>query len=370
MSRRSLIWCLALALGSCAQVDDLDDLDVEDSFLEAGRDEFSWRMEILGTIRYGETRGPVRYVFSAENRYRAYEFRGVAGDPVDIWVKSDEDAVGWLLDENFEILLKSKNVSATNKDAHLMGTLPRDGVFYVAFREYKLKSADFTVSIDGPASDPYGDLHDAELFARLHDDTQSLHTRPQGYDQAKRHLYAVDGLETLPSGEIESQYTGSRVTPTGENDPGNFNTEHTWPQSRGASASPARGDLHHLFATTETSNSRRGNLEFGETPCGDSGQAACTWTDGGSQLGFDTAGRQIFEVRAPRRGDSARAIFYMSVRYNWRISAAEETVLRRWNAEDPPSDWERRRDLMVETVQGNQNPFIWRPDLVERISDF
>ena len=42
-----------------------------------------------------------------------------------------------------------------------------------------------------------------------------------------------------------------------------FNTEHTWPQSRGANEEPAQSDINILFSADEISNSVRLNYPFG-----------------------------------------------------------------------------------------------------------
>ncbi len=74
--------------------------------------------------------------------------------------------------------------------------------------------------------------------------------------------------------------------------------------------------------------------------------------------------------RAGVRGDFARAYFYMSYQYKLPLPEEREDVLRRWHLEDPPDAWEETRNSMIEVVQGNRNPFIDRPELVERVRDF
>jgi deoxyribonuclease-1 len=355
-----------ILLVGCAAV---DDVDRDDALLAGHPDSFSWRTRILGPIAPGESRGPVRYEHAPTQRYLGYEVQAQAGDPIDLWVRSpDGDAVAWVLEEDWAIRLKSKNVSSTDTSAHLVGTFRRSGRHYIVFREYDLEDADFTVALAG-GDDPYGDLEGEPLRARLHDDVTRPH-HPVTYDHARDFVYAMDGLETIETGELESQYTGVRTWPDGTNTPGDFNTEHTWPQSKGADEEPMRGDLHHLFATHQGSNSARSNHEFGETRCDEAGQPACSWSTGGSQLGRDARQVLVFEVRPERRGEAARAIFYFAVRYDMPVDAAEEAVLRRWHAADPPSAWERRRVEMVEAIQGNQNPFVLYPQLVERIADY
>ena len=45
-------------------------------------------------------------------------------------------------------------------------------------------------------------------------------------------------------------------------------------------------------------------------------------------------------------------------------------ALRGWNLADPPDDLERGRNAAIEKLQNNRNPFVDRPDFVDRISDY
>ncbi|GHA92843.1 endonuclease I family protein [Streptomyces termitum] len=156
---------------------------------------------------------------------------------------------------------------------------------------------------------------------------------------------------------------------------GNWNREHTWAQSHGGfgtSAGPGT-DLHHLRAADVQVNSVRGNKDFdnGGSPVGG---APGSYTDADS-----------FEPRDADKGDVARMILYMAVRYEggdgWpNLEPNESTgngsvpfhgrlsVLKRWNEQDPPSAFEERRnDLVFSTYQGNRNPFVDHPEWVEAI---
>ena len=56
--------------------------------------------------------------------------------------------------------------------------------------------------------------------------------------------------------------------------------------------------------------------------------------------------------------------------YEQPIDDDEEEDLRRWHAEDPVDEAERRRAAGATEAQGNANPFIDGPTLVSRIADF
>ena len=210
------------------------------------------------------------------------------------------------------------------------------------------------------------ELDGEELRQGLRDKVDGHSAR--GYHAAREFMFEI--LEVRDDGKLECVYTADRVAPDGTNTPGDqFNTEHTWPQSRGAGSEPARSDVHHLFPVDQYANNQRANHEFGHVDCDES---TCAWHRGGSFLGpsADDDRDPVFQVRPERRGDVARVILYFSVRYDKAISPEEEAVLRDWHCEDPPDDYERTRNNNIEIFQNNRNPFIDRPDFVERIGEF
>lgn len=189
-----------------------------------------------------------------------------------------------------------------------------------------------------------------------------------GYDRARDALFRMRPFLGA-DGKVECNYTGRRVSPNGTRNPAGFNTEHTWPQSLGASHEPARSDLHHLFAVDDHANRVRGNLPFGTAGCLHDG-SRCDYASGGSALGQDASGARVFEVREERRGNVARAMFYFSVRYALAIPDGEEATLRSWHEDDPVDDAERARNDAIQALQYNRNPFVDHPEFVARIADF
>jgi endonuclease I len=216
----------------------------------------------------------------------------------------------------------------------------------------------------------------AELLAALHAIVRGQ--RVLGYTAARDSLYAnvddPDNDDVLVDLYVGRSATGvnSRATAL----TAGLNTEHAWPQSRGAEQDPAMSDLHHLFTADETANTRRSNTPFGTV----SGNVV--WSGGAgtevSRLGADATGALVFEPRASRRGDVARALLYFYVRYRPTPTASfslanfvrEEATLVRWAQEDPPSAFERQRHALVFRAQGNRNPFIDWPEFLTAIGDF
>ncbi|MBT5632148.1 MAG: hypothetical protein HOJ13_05410 [Nitrospina sp.] len=76
------------------------------------------------------------------------------------------------------------------------------------------------------------------------------------------------------------------------------------------------------------------------------------------------------EFRKEIRGDASRAYLYMSFQYKIPLEERLENSLRAWHFEDPPDEWEEKRNDMIEVTQGNRNPFIDQPELVERVVNF
>ncbi|MFJ4866596.1 endonuclease [Streptomyces sp. NPDC088748] len=156
---------------------------------------------------------------------------------------------------------------------------------------------------------------------------------------------------------------------------GNWNREHVWAKSHGdfgTSTGPGT-DLHHLRPADVQVNSTRGNKDFDNGGSPVSG-ALGSYTDSNS-----------FEPRDADKGDVARMILYMAVRYEgddaWADLEPNESVsngnaplhgrlsvLKQWNEQDPPNAFEKRRnDIIFSTYQGNRNPFIDHPEWVEAI---
>lgn len=169
-------------------------------------------------------------------------------------------------------------------------------------------------------------------------------------------------VDLLPGNVVECVYTGTQVEIRGgEPAGGALNVEHTWPQSEGADVEPARCDVHHLFPATVEANERRGNNPFGELSGGSS------WSEGGSSLGRDSAGRTVFEPRDSHKGDVARALLYVSLRYGRSISAEERGLFLRWHEADPPTAANHARNAGIAEYEGVANPYVACPGLVGRV---
>ncbi|MEN0059240.1 MAG: endonuclease [Bdellovibrio sp.] len=169
--------------------------------------------------------------------------------------------------------------------------------------------------------------------------------------------------------KTRSDFRGHGPAPGTIPDNNVVNVEHTWPQSRFThrhSDETQKSDLHHLFPTDSQLNSIRGNNMFGEVT-----QDLMDLKCPASRYGIGSAGSEdIFEPPQNHKGNVARALFYFSTRYDLNIDPREETVLRKWHREDPVDEDEMKRNEEIFKVQGNRNPFIDFPELVDKVADF
>lgn len=183
-----------------------------------------------------------------------------------------------------------------------------------------------------------------------------------------------------------------------------WNREHTWSKSHGdfededgyaleesygGYALGAHTDGHHLVAAERRMNSIKSNRFFDD--CHD-GINDDDLVDRG--FGNYTCGEWFFEPRDEVKGDVARMLFYMAVRYEGEegyyldLELAEDlkalapelhlqdqklpyygdlAVLLRWHLEDPVDEWELNRNEVIYQYQGNRNPFIEHPEFASSI---
>lgn len=200
-----------------------------------------------------------------------------------------------------------------------------------------------------------------------------------GYDGARKILFGKLFLKTDGKGYyINDVYCQKKFDSNAGVAPGRIpegtkiNCEHTWPQSKFTGSYPnemQKSDLHHLFPTDSRANAIRGNDNFTDVSHdnGVLGETNCTISKYGAPV---MGGDDGFEPPLSHKGNVARAIFYFSVRYKMPIPRNEEEVLRRWNDLDPVDQEEMDRNDAIQSVQGNRNPFIDFPTLVNDIQKF
>ncbi len=216
-------------------------------------------------------------------------------------------------------------------------------------------------------------LSGSALKDELHD-IISAQTR-LSYAQVWEALKDTD-QDPANSANVVLLYSGrSQSKSTNGGNPDDWNREHVWAKSHGdfgTSTGPGT-DVHHLRPTDVSVNGSRGNKDFDEggSPVA---EASGSFTDADS-----------FEPRDAVKGDVARMVLYMAVRYEGGDGFADLepnesvgngsapyhgrlSVLLEWNREDPPNAFEQRRnDVIFESWQHNRNPFVDHPEWADAI---
>lgn len=160
-----------------------------------------------------------------------------------------------------------------------------------------------------------------------------------------------------------------------------WNREHVWAKSRGdfGNTPPAGTDAHHIRPCDISVNGDRDNRNFDD----------CITCQDIIDNGFNTGSKKdanlwTFQPPDNVKGDVARMIFYMSVRYEGAGSEpdleltntlqsntskqplhAVLTTLLDWNRQDTVDSFEQNRNQVIYSFQGNKNPFIDYPELAE-----
>jgi len=121
---------------------------------------------------------------------------------------------------------------------------------------------------------------------------------------------AVAKGASVPPNQIKLFYSRrlsfaqNRASGDNQSKPNFWNREHVWPQSYGLKNTPAAFDLHNLVPVDRTINSSRGNKPF----------------DNADQLHHECAdcrsSTNAWEPPDEVKGDIARILFYMDVRYD------------------------------------------------------
>lgn len=145
-----------------------------------------------------------------------------------------------------------------------------------------------------------------------------------------------------------------------------YNCEHVVPQSWFGKREPMRGDLHHLFTCEEKCNGFRDNTRYVDFK--EYGPAFAE--------GVKTAcGKREAELFEPERnrGIVARAVLYFLVRYADVFKPGlgyfrdDIPMFLKWHKADPVTLYEKHRNREIHRKQGNRNPFVDFPELVEQI---
>ena len=193
---------------------------------------------------------------------------------------------------------------------------------------------------------------------------------------ASKTIFKLSDADPDNSDNVILVYTGRSEDNSNYGIGGNYiNREHVWAKSHGnfVDVMPMYSDVHNLKPADASVNVDRSNLDF---------------DNGGTQHPEATGcyyDSDSWEARDEVKGDVARMIFYMAVRYEGENGELDLVVvdevntypnpehgklsaLLEWNTLDPPSVFEEtRNDRIYDNWQGNRNPFVDHPEFADLI---
>lgn len=194
---------------------------------------------------------------------------------------------------------------------------------------------------------------------------------------------ALPFTDYLPGGQVWDMYSNStRYYPNRLGDSGcSLNIEHCLPKSWwGGTVNEAYKDMYNLNPSDQRANSQKSNYAPGHVTKGDKFDNGSFRMAKANTSGY---GYICWEPAEEYRGDFARAYFYMATAYEYlewtaypdyisnasylMFSEPIQQVLLDWHRADPVSDKECCRMDYISDIQGNRNPFIDYPELVEYI---
>ena len=158
-----------------------------------------------------------------------------------------------------------------------------------------------------------------------------------------------------------------------------MNIEHSFPKSWwGGEKVQGYEDLYNLMPCKSKINSTKSNYPMGIVVSGDKGNG---WT----KVGKGTDGNWYWEPAAPWKGDFARGYMYMATAYQdykWSGDRALQILQQgdyptlkewayklyiQWAKADKPDAVEIKRNNDVAKIQGNRNPYVDFPNLMEYV---
>ena len=188
------------------------------------------------------------------------------------------------------------------------------------------------------------------------------------YESCKQHLQNTDS-DPNNSGNIILIYKQNSVDESWDGGE-TWNREHVWAASLGLYDSDAYSDLHNLKPSDPSVNSSKGNKNFDNGGTQHDEALECFYT------------QNTWEPADNVKGDIARILFYMDIRYegggdepNLAVTEMLNTTsgvsnigklssLLDWHIQDPVDDFEITRNEIIYDIQGNRNPFIDNPEYV------
>ncbi len=266
---------------------------------------------------------------------------------------------------SFTVLTSEDTKLSLSEDSYV-GEAVVPGENNVPATKYTSLGDDYASYYSGVNLNATGDTLKNELYSKISTmDTYS-------YGDARYALTYTDELPENP-GYLLSIYDGDYLKAEWGS---SWNREHVWPQSLlpessslGDNTKDSRSDLHELRASCKTANSYRGDKYFDNTQT----SSTCMPNLTSNEI------NGIHSFTGEFRGEVARTCFYMYVRYNSTLGITLSNspsgdsqmgildTLVEWSNTYQPTEFEKQRNDRIYQYQGNRNPFVDYPDLVNQL---
>lgn len=234
-----------------------------------------------------------------------------------------------------------------------------------------------------------------EAFGKTIFGTDEKHPRYKGTKEGSLAYVWQDSErkenDTMPIGSYMLFYSKNYGTSLTDYS-GKVNREHVWPQSLSGGlfgTSGAGADGHHIRPCNGALNGHRSNKRYGDLS--ENEIEYTTFTSGPEAKNFNVlhayytqdyisksyngeitsyASDDVFEPTDEYKGDIARIIAYMALHYKSLEEIVDNVMVNgydtiiEWNKIDPVDSYEINRNNVIAGYQGNRNPFIDAPELV------
>jgi len=202
-------------------------------------------------------------------------------------------------------------------------------------------------------------------LSRIYDALIDIDGAPGTNGEFVKLLYAQETMESRPYSEQDT-----------------WEAERLWPANRGVTGETAFTDLHNMRPAVTRSVQSRKSMMYGE--CGTVEFADECVTPATRDTAADTSqDGKVWSPPVSTKGDIARALMYMEFRYReteinlaltdcppFGANMGYLSTLLQWHEADPVDDDERERNLRTcQGYQGNRNPFVDYPQIVNRFFD-
>jgi endonuclease I len=158
-----------------------------------------------------------------------------------------------------------------------------------------------------------------------------------------------------------------------------MNTEHAYPQSKGAANGNARSDMHHIYPARIPVNEARADKPYTNIPDNQTDKwfinnQVSTSIPTADIAAYSESDETRFEPRESVKGDLARSVFYFYTMYKAQAFLADSNyfnlqrlTLCQWNALDPADSAELKKTWRIAPYQeGKANPFVLDCTLANR----